>query len=38
MNRTPLRLIAIEESPLAEEERIPSAEDEQSGAPVAMMS
>jgi hypothetical protein len=46
MNRTPLRLVAIEESPMAEDEqsptedigRSPSADDEQSGAPVAMMS
>jgi hypothetical protein len=33
-----MRLIAIEESPLAEEEQTPPAEDERSGTPVAMMS
>jgi hypothetical protein len=46
VNRTPLRLVAIEESPPAEDEQLFAAEeqqdittvDDQSGAPVAMMS
>ena len=37
MNRTPLRLVAIEENPAVEDERSPPAEAAQSGAPVAMM-
>ena len=37
MNRTPLRLIAIEETPQAEDENICPAEEQQSGAPVVLM-
>lgn len=38
MNRTPLRLVAIEESPLIEDTQSSTAENERDGAPVAMMS
>jgi hypothetical protein len=37
VNWTPLRLVAIEESPLTEDEHSPSANAERSGAPISMM-
>jgi len=37
VNRTPLRLVAIEETPQVEDEPRSPAEEEQSGAPVVMM-
>ncbi|HEX7505384.1 MAG TPA: hypothetical protein VF550_01350 [Polyangia bacterium] len=37
MNRTPLRLVAIEDPPPTEDALSPAAEEEQSGTPVAMM-